>query len=86
MSVSTSTSKPQPQCTLVCALHGYDDYDVKGLPSVHRVTIPHRIRKGDSFNVYCDGNRKIGGVWMGTLQASLDALATRLNVEASTPG
>src|SRR5690606_13701868 len=32
--------------------NGFDDYDVKGHPKVHRLTVGHGIRKGDMFNLY----------------------------------
>jgi hypothetical protein len=72
-----------PRATLVSSAHGFDDYYVEGIPTVRRVTIGHGIRKGQGFNVYCDDSRKIGGIWKGTLGASLKHLAARLATEAA---
>lgn len=71
---------------LVSSEHGFDDYNVEGIPTVHRVTIGHGIRKGDNFNVYCDAGRKIGSVWQGTLEKSLAHLAAQLVAEEVKPG
>ncbi|WP_155629650.1 hypothetical protein [Burkholderia territorii] len=78
-------TKKMPKATLVSSEHGFDDYDVEGIPTVHRVTIGHGIRKGDDFNVYCDEGRKIGGIWQGTLDQSLRHVAARLASEAPEP-
>ncbi|WP_241299402.1 phage protein NinX family protein [Burkholderia stabilis] len=72
-----------PQATLVSSEHGFDDYDVTGIPTVHRVAIGQGIRKGESFNVYCDEGRKIGSVWQGTLEKSLEDLSVRFAAEAA---
>lgn len=77
----THHSGNTPTATLVSSEHGFDDYDVEGIPTVHRVTVGHGIRKGDLFNVYCEESRKIGAVWHGTLQKSLEHLADRLASE-----
>ncbi|KKI36160.1 hypothetical protein VI03_25695 [Burkholderia vietnamiensis] len=74
-----------PKATLVSSEHGFDDYDVEGIPTVHRVTVGHGIRKGDHFNVYCDEGRKIGGVWQGTLEQSLRHVTARLASETPDP-
>ena len=57
--------------TLVSSDHGFDDFDVDGFPPVHRVCIPHGIKKGDIFNAYCDESRKIGVKWEGSIETSL---------------
>ncbi|MDN7901457.1 DUF2591 family protein [Burkholderia cepacia] len=72
-----------PQATLVSSEHGFDDYDVTGIPTVHRVAIGQGIRKGESFNVYCDEGRKIGSVWQGTLEKSLEDLSVRFAADAA---
>ena len=46
---------------LISSEHGFDDYDVAGLPKVHRVCIGHGIKKDDIFNVFCDDGVKLGG-------------------------
>lgn len=61
--------------TLVSSENGFDDYNVEGLPGVHRVCIGRGIGTGDLFNVYCDGGRKLGGVWQGALEKSLGHFA-----------
>jgi hypothetical protein len=71
------------KATLVSSEHGFDDYDVEGIPTVHRVAIGHGIRKGNIFNVYCDEGRKIGSEWQGTLEKSLEHLAARLASETA---
>lgn len=55
--------------------HGFDDFDVLGLPKVHRVCVGHGIKKGDIFNVYCDDGSKLGATWRGTLERSLLSFA-----------
>lgn len=66
---------------LVSSEHGFDDFDVLGLPMVQRVCVGHGIKKGDIFNVYCGGGgNKLGGTWQGTLERSLASFA------ASHPG
>ncbi|WP_321935550.1 phage protein NinX family protein [Paraburkholderia sp. J8-2] len=72
------------KATQVSSQHGFDDYDIEGVPTVQRVTVGHGIRKGNSFNVYCDDGRKVGGVWQGSLDKSLRHLATRLESESAT--
>ncbi|MBR8189053.1 hypothetical protein KDW82_08275 [Burkholderia vietnamiensis] len=79
----THETEKMPKATLVSSEHGFDDYDVEGIPTVHRVTIGHGIRKGDHFNVYCHEGRKIGGVWQGTLEKSLERLKARLAAESA---
>ena len=55
----------------VSSAHGFDDYDVKGHPKLHRLTVGHGIQKGGLFNLYCHDGRKVGGSWAGSLEASL---------------
>ncbi|MDF9779019.1 hypothetical protein [Pseudomonas baetica] len=68
-------------CVLVSSDNGFRDYDIKGHPVVHRITVGHGIRKGDTFNVYCSGSRKVGGEWQGSLEKSLITLFERLRSE-----
>lgn len=56
---------------LLSSEHGFDDFDVLGLPKVHRVCVGHGIKKGDIFNVYCDDGCKLGATWHGSLERSL---------------
>lgn len=56
---------------LLSSEHGFDDFDVLGLPKVHRVCVGHGIKKGDIFNVYCDDGCKLGATWHGLLERSL---------------
>jgi hypothetical protein len=56
---------------LLSSEHGFDDFDVLGLPKVHRVCVGHGITKGGIFNVYCDDGIKLGGTWHGSLDRSL---------------
>ncbi|MBN3760875.1 hypothetical protein [Burkholderia sp. Ac-20365] len=51
--------------------HGFDDYDVAGIPKVTRATVGLNIKKGETFNIYCEDGVKLGGVWKGSLEASL---------------
>lgn len=37
---------------------------------------PHRIKKGDTFNVYCFESAKFGATWTGSLEQSLSEFAT----------
>lgn len=55
--------------------HGYDDYDVFGLPLVKRAYPYPNINVGDRFNVYAgsDGECKFGVVWKGDLEGSLQS-------------
>ncbi len=61
--------------SLISAENGFDDFDVLGLPKVHRVCVGHGIKKGDIFNVYCEDGSKLGAVWRGTLNRSLTSFA-----------
>lgn len=63
--VGTITAK------LVSTDHGLDDYDITGGGTVHRVCIPHGVKRGDTFNVYCANSVKRGATWQGTLGTSL---------------
>ncbi|MGE8063811.1 hypothetical protein [Pseudomonas sp. NPDC089569] len=77
-----NTAPPQNiEAVLVTSENGFRDYDIKGHPVVHRITVGHGIRKGDNFNVYCTGGRKVGGVWQGGLEKSLITLFERLRSE-----
>lgn len=58
--------------TCVSSEHGYDDFDVSGVNAVHRVCVPHGIKRGDHFNVYCARGTKLGATWLGSVEASLD--------------
>ena len=59
------------QATLVTAEHGYADFDISGIQGVKRACVPHNVRRGDIFNVYCDDCVKLGVVWKGSLDRSL---------------
>lgn len=61
--------------TLVSSEHGYHDYDVQGLPKVHRACVGHNLKKGDIFNVYCEDGVKIGATWSVNLEQSLSQFA-----------
>lgn len=67
--------------------HGIDDYDVEGSGiEVHRVCIPHGIKRGDNFNLYLKGSRKQGGIWRGSLKSSLKAYFTfPVNITITKP-
>jgi hypothetical protein len=52
----------------------FNDFDIEGHESIKRVTVGHRMSKGDMFNVYHHSGAKVGGTWMGTLRKTLDAL------------
>src|SRR5450830_1581165 len=56
---------------------GYDDYDIAGesVKFIYRACLPHAIKKGDIFNVYCDSSVKFGATWNGDLKSSLQELA-----------
>ena len=56
---------------LTSSEHGFDDFDVLGMPQVHRVCVGHGIKNGDIFNVYCDDGSKLGASWRGSLERSL---------------
>jgi len=77
------TTAPQEkiECVLVSSENGFRDYDIKGHPVVHRITVGHGISKGDTFNVYCTGSGKVGGVWQGGLDKSLITLFERFRSE-----
>lgn len=73
--IAASRKLPQDiKTTLTSSENGFDDYDVEGIPCVHRVCIGQGIKKGDIFNVYCSDSVKLGGAWQGTLEKSLDHL------------
>ena len=59
--------------TLVDNMHGFDDCDVRGIAHVHRICVPHSIRQGEWFNVYCYDGRKVGARWLGSFQKSMSA-------------
>lgn len=61
--------------TLVNHEHGFDDFNVEGLPKVHRACVGHGIREGDIFNVYCADGVKLGAVWRGSVEDSLRKFA-----------
>ena len=65
----------KPNLILVSSEHGFDDFDVDGVPFVHRVCIPHGIQRSRLFNVYCADGRKLGATWVGTVDRSLAAFA-----------
>ncbi len=56
---------------IVSSEHGFDDIDITGVPQVHRVCVPHGIKHGDTFNVYCEGGVKQGAIWRGSVERSL---------------
>lgn len=59
------------QLQLVAAKNGFDDFDVLGHDSVHRVCIRHDIKNGDTFNVYGRSGTKHGAIWRGSVECSL---------------
>lgn len=61
--------------SLVTNAHGFDDFDVVGLPHVHRACVPHRIKPGERFNVYCADSVKLGATWKGSPERSLEHFA-----------
>lgn len=56
---------------LISSEHGFDDYDVQGHDVIHRICVPHSIRKGGIFNVYHGDSSKSGFVWQGDLPKSM---------------
>lgn len=55
----------------------FHDYDVIGAP-YNRICVGHALSKGDTFNAYMDGGRKIGLKWRGSIEQSLsDALSVK---------
>ncbi|MFV8385221.1 hypothetical protein ACNO5E_14125 [Vibrio parahaemolyticus] len=50
---------------LVSTEHGYHDFDVADAELVKRVTVDENIKKGDMFNIYLHGGKKVGGIWRG---------------------
>lgn len=62
--------------TLISSEHGFQDYDVQGLPKVHRACIGRNTNNGDIFNVYCDGGVKFGATWSSSLDKSLALFAS----------
>lgn len=62
--------------TLVSSLHGYSDYDLHGIPMIHRACTGFKMRQGDLFNVYCDHGIKLGAIWTGSLESSLTHFAS----------
>lgn len=56
---------------LVAAKHGFDDFDVTGHETVHRVCIPRGLKNGDIFNVYGPPGTKHGATWRGSIESSL---------------
>jgi hypothetical protein len=75
-----TAAQPEIEITLVSKENGFKDYDIKGHPVVHRITLGHKMRTGDVFNVYCNEG-KVGGIWQGTLEKSLITLFERLRTE-----
>lgn len=61
--------------SLASAEHGFDDFDVEGLPKVHRACVGHGIRNGEAFNVYCADGVKLGATWRGSVEDSLRKFA-----------
>ena len=59
----------------VSSEHGFDDFNVEYLPFVKRVCVPKGIKKGDIFNVYCEGGSKYGATWKGDITTSLEHFA-----------
>lgn len=57
--------------TLVSNEHGFDDFDISGLPHVRRAKVTHRIKKDETFNVYCFESTKLGATWAGSIEQSL---------------
>ena len=62
----------QVSIKLLSSEHGFDDYEVEGCP-VHRVTVPHGIKRNGLFNVYGPGTLKRGGMWQGSIEKSIMA-------------
>lgn len=63
--------------TLVSSEHAFDDFDISGMPGVHRACVRHDIKEGDTFNVYCDQGHKFGAVWLGSVEKSLESFAIK---------
>jgi hypothetical protein len=66
-----TTDTQEIKVRLVSSEHGFKDFDVTNLANVHRACVPHNIRKGDVFNVYCSNCVKLGAVWCGEVVRSL---------------
>lgn len=58
---------------LVASANGYDDFDVDAM-QIHRVCVPHGVKRGDTVNVYCANGRKLGATWKNDLGSTLAEL------------
>jgi hypothetical protein len=67
--------KTMIEVSIVSSEHGFNDFEVRNLPRVHRVSVGHGIKTGDIFNVFCHDGVKLGGVWCGEVVKSLTNFA-----------
>lgn len=51
--------------------NGYRDYDILRCGKIKRCCIHFNPKKGDVFNIYMKGGRKIGGIWIGDIFSSI---------------
>lgn len=72
------------QFKLVSKDHGFDDFDVLNHPIIKRVCVPHSIRHGERFNVYCVEGVKLGAVWRGTVDRSMEGFVRDIKERAAT--
>lgn len=70
------------------SVFGFNDFDIDGHASIKRVTLGHRMSKGDGFNVYHRSGAKEGAAWQGSLRKSLEALlgTSQLNLVVGSAG
>lgn len=61
---------------------GYADFDIHGVPNVHRACPGFNMKQGEFFNVYCAGGRKLSAEWQGTIEESLELFATTERYQA----
>jgi len=59
------------ETTLVSTEHGFEDYDVTGHSSITRACVPHKVKVGDTFNIYHHESSKSAIIWQGDLLASI---------------
>lgn len=71
---ASSPSQPTTLAAILLATFAFNDFDIVGHESVKRITIGHRMQRGDTFNVYHRSGAKVGGTWLGSLRASLLAV------------
>jgi hypothetical protein len=76
---------PAPHAVLMSTEHGFDDYEIKAHPHVHRITVGHGVKKGDVVNIYDHDCSKRGGRWLGDLQETLRDCLSATSVEVMSP-